>query len=308
MSVATAVNYQDFKAQGLIPSLFADEFNVFYWPTTRMGQVTTGIFYDKLLSKGDEITVPNLPIFATLPYTKGQKMEVTVAESVPVVMKVNRARYFNIPVDKVDKKQSHLVIGPKYQAAASKQFTIDQETEFWLDIITKAHAANKGHTAGLKTGGIDLGTIDAPILFNKTTSTEVLTLMRTVLSEQSAVNGELWAMLSPFSAVQLVLGDLKAVYLTGDKVSPLRTGDIGRVSNMNVAESVLIPQAAGTAAAPVPIVVGNKDAISAIMQLNELRVVQHPDYMDDRFQGVFVYDWFVRKPEGLCVAWVKYAA
>jgi hypothetical protein len=308
MSVPLSIGYSDLKATGLIPSLFAKEFNVFYWPTTRMSQVTTGIFYEPLLSMGDQITVPNLPIFGVFNVTKGMDLPEPEAPVIaPVVMTVNRAKGFNVTVDDIDAKQSHINIGPKYQKAAYMTLERAVETEFWADIVTHAHAMNQGGGAG-KSGNINLGTKAAPIPLNTGVSTKLLIDMFSVLADQSAESStDLWAIIPNYAAGLLVQSDLKAVYLTGDKVSPLRTGDIGKINDILVSRSVLTTNALGTQADPVPIIVGNKDAISYIAQLNRLRIIdKDPKSFRTLFQGLFVYDWSVRKPEGLVVAWVYY--
>jgi len=90
--------------------------------------------------------------------------------------------------------------------------------------------------------------------------------------------------------------------LTGDGKSTLRTGRLGEVDGVTIyARNTLYQPAASTWYA----VGGNMDAISYINQLNSVRAIDSERFVGGKlYQGLNVFDWGVKKSEGLVVACV----
>ena len=303
MSVPSAAGYPGFtSAQGLIPQLFAKEFNIYYWANTVLPRITTGKFYEGLLSQGDQVTVANTPVISTKPYTKGQELDVNIPQQSPVVLTVNRGRYFNIPLDDVDEKQSHLDVAGKYVEVGNKQMARDIETEFFTAMPGQAHAKNRGLTAGVQSGQYNLGTTAAPITISNTgtsgsvSAIDLLTRIRSVLAEQNAFEAGKVGIVVPVWFRYLIMNSiLRQAYLTGDDKSILRSGLIGSVDGMELYESTLLPQTSSY----TQFYAFNRDAVSYIAQLNKEEKIRSTTTFATLFRGLMVYDWGIRKPEGM---------
>lgn len=281
---------------GLIPELFAQEFNIEYWATTLMPMVTTGKFYEGLLNYGDKVTIPTEPSITISDYEKGQELDIQVPTSTPITMNVNRAKYFNIALDDIDAKQSHLDLAGKYVEVALRQITQDIEVQFFDDIKASAAATNQGAGAGAISGNYNLGAAGAPLGFSTANSTDVITSVRAVLEEQNAyVPGQCWVILPVWARYRLVNSDLNRADWTGDSTSVLRSGLIGQIDGLNIYVSNLLPVSGSETTA----LAGNMDSISYISQLNKSENIRSEKTFADLFRSLMVYDWNVRKPEGL---------
>ncbi len=300
MTVAAAVGYPSLKAAGLIPELFADEFNVEYWATTLLPRITTGKFLDKLASAGDKITIPNVPTFVTHPYTKGQTLDVDTPTVAPTELTMDRARYSNTLVDDIDMAQSHMDISSKYVDAAVNQMSEDIETEFFADIYTRAHAANKGATAGAKSASYDMGAAGAPVAVTSANATNVLTRIRAVLGEQNAARGKkLWVCIPEWMRYLLVNSELKGAHLMGDDKSVMRTGRLGEIDGLTIYVSPLLKTTAADEATGTYIQAGNLDAIAYLAQMNKTDKLSSETTFGMKFRQLMCYDWGVKKSEGL---------
>ncbi len=295
---------------GLIPELFAQEFNIEYWATTLMPMITTGKFYEGLLNHGDKVTIPTEPTITISDYEKGAELDIQVPTSTPITMTVERAKYFNIALDDIDAKQSHLDLAGKYVEVALRQITQDIEVQFFDDIKTAADGSNTGPTAGAISGSYDLGAPGAPVLLNPanagaTDPIQFMTSIRAVLEEQNAyAAGQCWVIIPVWARYRMLNSDLKQAYLTGDDVSVIRSGLLGSIDGINIYVSNLLP----VSGAETTVLAGNMDAISYISQLNKSENIRSEKTFADLFRSLMVYDWNVRKPEGLINATVSDAA
>ena len=281
---------------GLIPELFADEFNVEYWATTLMPQITTGRFYEGLLEQGDKVTIATEPTITVSDYSKGQELDIEVPYSTPITMAVDRAKYFNISVDSIDEKQSHLELSSKYVDVGTRQLAQDIETQFFLDIAGDAAAQNRGVTAG-KEGGFINGTTADPAAVTVDNAIEIILRVRTILAEQNALaGGKVWMVVPPWFRHFLMQSELWHADKTNDAKSIIRSGRVGEIDGVTIYESNLLP---GTAGTYTYMFAGNMDAVSYISQLNKAETIRSEKTFATLFRALQVYDWKVRKPEGL---------
>ena len=305
MSVTAAQGHPQLQTQGLIPEFFADEFNVAYWRELLMPRICTGKFYEKALDSGDKVTIASEPTMTTRAYTKGQTLAVDTTNSTPVEMTVNRARYFNFLVDKVDMKQSHLMISDKYVKVALKQMQQDIEDEFFTSIYTQAHAKNQGATAGVKSSAYDLGTAGSPLALSASNATDFITRIRAVLGEQNcAEKGKMWVIVPEWARYLLVNSDLKNASVMGDDSSVMRTGRLGEVDGLTIYVSNGLVTSADDESTGTYVLAGNMDAISHISQMTETDKIKSETTFGTKFRALTVYDWAVRKPEGLVVPYI----
>ena len=300
MSVTAAAGHPQYADMGLIPTLFAKEFNVEYWATTIMPRITTGKFYEGLLKQGHGIEVATLPSIDTFPYKKGMTLPVQAPESTPITMDVNRARGFNILIDDIDLKQTHLDISGKYVNQGVDQMREDVEKEFFESIYSQAHADNQGTTAGAKSSAYNLGVAGTPIAITTANATEMLTRIRAVLGEQNcATPGKMWVILPEWMRYYLVNSDLKNAALMGDDTSVMRTGRLGSIDGLTIYVSNLLYTTDADETTGTYAMGGNMDAISHIQQLNKVERLTSESTFGKKMRGLNVYDWNVRKPEGL---------
>jgi len=307
MSVTATAGHPQYADQGLIPEFFANDFNIEYRNTLLLPRITTGKFYEQALSVGDKVTVASVPEIESHDYTKGMTLDVDTPESTPVEMTVNRAKYFNFLVDKVDMKQSHLEIGPKYVNRAIYELQRAIERQFFASIYTQAHASNSGAAAGADSGSYNLGAAGSPLALTTNNVLEFLTAIRAVLGEQDAADEKkLWVVIPEWLRYRMINSDLKNVMVTGDPKSVMRTGRLGMLDGLNIYASRNLKTSTADQSTGTYVMAGNMDAISHVAQMSpeDTEEIKSETTFGTKFRSLTVYDWNVRKPEGLVAAYV----
>lgn len=305
MTIAKTEGHPDYKANGLIPTMYADEFNVEYYHNALIPGITTTKYYEKLLEQGDEIEIPQLPVFSRALYQKGMTTDdIDGAEIQPSVkLTVNRASIFKCDIDKVDQKQSHLQLIDKYKERGVKNEEEGVTEEFFGDIYSKAHALNQGNTAGKKSGNYDLGSVATPLGLTTANVVEFMTSIRAVLAEQNAADrGRMWMVIPEWARHLFVNSPLANADFSGDAKSMVRTGTLGTVDGLTIYTSNQLKGVTAAGENCEYIMAGNMDAISYIDQINECSVVEPSKEFNSLIKGLHVYDWGVKKPEGLVSA------
>jgi len=299
MSVPAAPGTPQLADVGAIMKAFEKRFNTDYRRNTLIAKVTTGRYYEGVLKQGHEVSVVNLPEFTSRTYTKNSRnREIDFPIMAETVMTVNRARDLLVGIDAIDKKQTHLLLEPAYMDKMGYTFDKDVDTEFWADIVSQAATGNFGNSAGVISGNCPLGTTASPIAVTSANVVSLYSLARQVMEEQGSDNkGQgLWMVGPAYLRYALMNSDLKNASLSGDPRSILRSGEIGLIDQFRTFASNLLP--AGY------LLAGNMDAISYISQLRNMAMISGEESEYDhinKLKGLFVYDWKVRKPEGLVV-------
>ncbi len=301
MSVTAATGTAQLKTTGLIPEVYADEFNVEYHDNSLLPKLTRGKYYEGVLEQGDKVIVPTLPRAEFTPYLKNQELPVTIPEGSSIEMTVDRAEFFNVLVDRIDSKQSHIDIVEKYKENMLETRQSKDTEQMFADIYNQAAAENQGATAGVKSGGYNLGVATAPVAITASTVEAVLTLTRAVLEEQNAGIGDLWLVVPVWVRYLIINSDLMKVNEMGIATKSGRlTGLMGSIDGMEIYSSNLLKTTTADQPTGTYIMAGNRDAISYIQQLNEVRIIKEDGrFFGQLLQGLWVYDWKVRKPEGL---------
>ena len=301
MSVMTASGVPDLKAMGMIPTFYADQVNIVYYAETMLPKITNSRFTGQVKQKGDKVIIPTRPVIEIKALQDGGNLEIQYPQSSNIELNVSRAAYFNVAINDIQEKQSQIMLSKEYITDAVERMKIYIETEFFADIYSSAHASNQGATAGVISGAYNLGTAASPVLATKSNVVELLMSIRQVLGEQNAPTENCWCVIPKWMAYALKISDLKNAMITGDKVSPLRSGLIGQIDGMDIYQSNLLYSSSGNYYIPA----GNMDAIAFVAQLVKTETMRNPLAFGTLLRGEHVYDWKVIKPEGLATIVAK---
>ena len=254
---------------------------------------------------GDKVIIRTVPDVVISHYQKGQTVNWQNLESPGVELDIDKAEYFAFKMDKIDAHQMDIDLMNKASDDASQQMKIVIDTEFLSSVYVDAAAANKGRTAGKKSGAFNLGYATAPIGLTKTNVLDYLIDMETVGDEQDWPSEGRWVCIPAWMAGMINKSDLKDVSLTGDDKSTIRNGGrIGKVSNWNLYKSNLVYSATDGAftgaTAPHQIMFGHQSGITFAAQLVE---TEFHEKLETTFgsgmKGLNVYGHKVIKPEAL---------
>jgi len=280
-----------------IPELFPGDFVPEFYGETSFAAISNTSTADILKNVGDKATFAKLPDITIRDYVIGQDMVEDSPTPESVVMYVNRAKYFNVPLDRINEKQSHLPLATGIMKHAVATANLALETDLFSDVWADVSALNSGATAGKKSGNVNLGTAASPVELTSSNILEKIIQMGQVLKEQGMKPDESWWLtLPPAFISMLMLSDLKSVYITGDGTSPLRNGSIGRrVGLFNIYESNFLYNADDA----FYCMFGHKSALAFVSQITETRVIEKTKSFGKNLQALMVYDAKIIQPDGV---------
>lgn len=241
-------------------------------------------------------------------YVEGQDLEETVCENDPVDLEINKGKYYNIPVGEVEKKQIFIPdIGAKWANSAGRILKRRIEEDVFSAVLTDVAAANKGSTAGVKTGAYSLGVAGTPIGITKDNVVEYVVDCSSVLDEQEVDDDGRFIILPPLLCGYL----MKSSQFTdaskmGGKESNLIRGMIGTINRLEVymanSLSTVVDSGGSTA---VNCLFGHKKAIGFATQITKNEILKNPKRFGDLYRGLQVYGRKLIQPAALGVLYVK---
>lgn len=240
--------------------------------------------------------------------------------STPIELTISKGKYFSVVVDDVDEVQADVKLMDIFTNDASEQMKIAIDGDVLGNVYADAATANKGTTAGVETGSINLGTAGSALAVTKdgaSSSKAVLDLildMGQCLDEQNVPEDGRWLVIPPWMAALIKNSDLKQAYLTGDSTSPLRNGKLGMIDRFTLFVSNNLKKVSdnagttGTAADDFTgfyVMAGTRDAISFASQITNVETLRAQSTFGNIMRGLNIYGYKVVKPEALVTAYVK---
>ena len=183
---------------------------------------------------------------------------------------------------------------------ASEQLKINIDTHVLANIYGDVHASNAGLTAGVKSGGFNMGVTGTPVQATKANIVDYIADMGAVLDEQSVPENGRFVVLPPWACNLIKKSDLKDASLAGDGTSILRNGRVGMIDRFEIYMSNLLDTTVDGANTVTNIVFGQKTALTFASQLlkNE-GPMRSEKAFGDLYRGLQVFGYKVVKPEAL---------
>jgi hypothetical protein len=299
-----------------IPQLWSGKLNVKFYATTVFGEIANTNYEGEIKGMGDTITINNIPSISINDYQIGQNLNYQVPVPNKVDLTIDKAKYFGVNVSDVLEYQAKPALMSMFTDDASKQMSITIDREVLLAQYNNGAAANKGATAGVLSGAINLGTDAAPVDLSAATDT-ILTLiigLATVLDEQNVPDTDRFLVIDPATRLRLMKSPLQQAYLTGDDKSILRNGKIGTIDRFTVYLSNQLPSAAagiaigggaqGGALKRRVLIAGHSSALTWAAQITKTENLPNPNDFGTLVRGLNVYGHKMIKPEAWAMALV----
>jgi len=196
----------------------------------------------------------------------------------------------------VDSVQADVKLMDMFTNDATQQMRIAIDGDVLDGVKAAAATANKGATAGVLSGNINLGTDAAPRAITKANVLDLILDAGQVLDEQNVPETGRWMVIPAWMAAMIKSSELRQAYLTGDNQSTLRTGKIGMIDRFTVYISNNLPK---TNDGDSYIMAGTKDAISFASQMTNVETLRAQTTFGHIVRGLHVYVYGVTKPEAL---------
>lgn len=294
----------------LIPEIWSGKMLTKFYASTVLGSVANTDYEGEIKSEGDKVIIRTVPDIEINDYVKGQTLTIQHAESGKIILPIDRAKYWNFHVDDIDKFQSDLPFFDKWSDDASNQLKIRWDREALGEIYVDAHADNRGATAGKESASINLGAAGSTniVVGNATgnvSPTDFLTRIGQCLDEQDVPENDRFAIIPAWLVQKLKLSDLKNAFLTGDSLSPLRSGRVGDVDRLTLYSSNLLSTETQTSTKCWRVIGGQKSALTFASQILNSEIIKAESTFGHLGRGLQVCGWKVIKPEALVTAVVS---
>ena len=270
---------------------------------------------------GDKIVINTAPTISVSNYTVGGGVSYQVPTPDVQELIIDKGKYFAFQINDVLEYQAKPDLMDMFAADAAEQMRIAIDSNVIYNTFTQGAAANKGATAGAKSGAYNMGTDASPITLTASNVVQKVLEMASILDEQNVPETERWLVIDPATRALLFQSELAKAYSTGDSTSPVRNGKIGTIDRFTVYVSNQLPKGAagtatpwvsgdgaensitttGTVAKRKAIIAGHKSAITFASQITKMETVRNPNDFGDFIRSLNVYGFKVVKPEALAL-------
>lgn len=300
-SVLGAVNYPQMGSAGtskFVPEVWSGKLLIKFYAATCLTEVTNSDYEGEISGKGDKVKIRTVPNVTIRDYSKGEVLTLEAPESAPVELSIDKAKYFAVVVDDIDKAQNDIKLMEMYSDEAAKRMKIVVERQVFGAVYADVPAANKGTTAGADSASVNLGTEAAPVSVTASNAIDKLMDAFQVLDEQDVPPEDRFAIIPPWYARHLKLSDLRDASMTGDGESTVRNGRIGRINDSPIYVSNNLTKIT-SGGNKWHCLVGSRHAISWASSVNNVETIRSTTTFGHILRGLNVYGFKVLKPEAL---------
>lgn len=289
----------------LIPEIWSGKLLTKFYTSTVFAAICNTDYEGEISKKGDKVIIRTTPDIEIHDYQKGTPLRVQHPEAGKVEMTVDRAKYFNVHIDDIDKFQSDINFMEDWTRDGSQQLKIVQDRDVMGNVYPDAHAFNKGATAGKISRSFNLGTVGTPLALSKTNIIDTLVDIGTVLDEQDVPEEDRHIVLPNWATALIKKSELKDASLSGDGTSMLRNGRIGMVDRLTIYGSNQVKSVVDGSDTVYNAIANHRSAISWAAQITNQEVIKAESTFGHFARGLIVYGFKVLKPESLVHLYVK---
>lgn len=310
MSIAVGSGFPN--ASGvLIPEIWSGKLLTKFYASTVLGAITNTDYEGEISNHGDKVHIRTVPDVAIYDYARGTSLRVQTPTNEKVELNIDHAKYFNIHIDDVDKFQSDINYMEAWTRDASTQMKIVQDRHVLGTVYADAHPANRGNSAGLQDGTIDLGSLfqadgttpgtngDQAVALTKSNIIDFLVDIGVVFDDQNVPEEDRKVVLPNWAVALIKKSDLKDASLAGDGTSILRNGRVGMVDRLEIFGSNNLATTTQGTAKLWNAMACHKSAITWASQIVKAETIKAESTFGHLARGLQVYGFKVLKPESL---------
>ncbi len=289
----------------MIPEVWASKLLVKFYETTVFGEIANTDYEGEISSQGDTVHIRTTPTITISNYVKGQKLSHQQPEPEVVDLLIDKGKYWSFIADYVDRAQADYNFVDDWSNDAASQLKIDIDLDILADIYDDVHAGNKGATAGVKSGNLNMGVSGTGIALTKANVLDTIVDMGTVLDEQNVPETGRWLLLPPWACGLIKKSDLQHANEAGDDTSILRNGRLGMIDRFTIYSTNQLATTLDTTV-HTNVIFGHKSGLTFASQLTENEgPMKHPDFFGDYYRGLQVFGYKVEKPEAIGWCYIK---
>lgn len=290
-----------------IAQLYSQELIRYLYPNTVFGQIANTDYQSMVKKYGDKVIMRLYPEGVFNDYVPGMDIDYDEPDPDTIEMEIDHGKYWAMFNDLVQMFQSDIDYPSKWAAHFGRKLQIEVDKDLLYNVYADVHASNTGLTAGAISGSVNLGVSGTPLAVTTSSIAELITNMALVLDEQNVPDEDRWLVVPSWFIQKMKNSDLKAVWVTGDDKSPLRSGKAGDVDRFKIMRSNNLYYGASGGHTAFEIIFGHPLALTFATQLAATEQVTFQNKFGKAIRSLIVYGYKVVKSEAIGHAHV-YAA
>ena len=319
--VAAPFNTTPAYSGTFIPAVWSAKMNAKFYAASTFADVANTDWEGEVSGMGDKVIIHTAPTIVVSNYVAGAGLTYAAPTPNTQELVIDKGKSFAFQVNDVLAFQSQPNLIDMFSADAAEQMRTAIDSNCWYNTFSGASAANKGATAGAKSGSYNMGTDVAPVTLTAVNVLAQVLQMASVLDEQNTPESDRYLVIDPYTRSLLFQSELAKVDMTGDASSPVRNGMIGTIDRFRVYVSNHLPRAVTGTATPWlsgdgsenaitsvsnlkrrVLIAGHRSALTFASQITKMETIRNPNDFGDYIRSLNVYGFKVVKPESLVVA------
>jgi hypothetical protein len=303
------------QSTGFIPEIWSGKLVEKFYASTVLAAISNTDYEGEIKNKGDRVKIRTKPTISIHDYQADGLLGLDRPTGGTVELYIGNGKYFSLILDDVMEIQSDLNVLSMWSDDAAQQLKITVDTDVLDGIVGQMATANKGTTAGVITGNINLGAKSSPLsVVSKNPGSgdvellDVLMRMGQVLDEQNIPEVGRWVVMPAWAGRMIKQSELRQAYLSGDSVSMLRNGRLGMVDRFTIYISNLLPNhtsdAINFASGEWPIFAGHAHGLTFASQISKVETLRSELTFGQILRGLQVYGYQVVDGKALVQAQV----
>ena len=242
VGIARASGYPDYSsggAAGFVPELWSTKLTTKFYNTTVFGEIANCDYEGEIARLGDAVHIRRTPDIAVNPYQVGMTISYQVPNVTATELVIDQGLYWAYQIDNVDRYQSDIDLMDDFTQDAVQKTMEQQDQALLGGIPGQVAAANQGANAGAISGDVNLGAAGSPLSVTSANVIDSVLLSAGQVLDEAKVprDGKRWIVLPSWLIRKMKNSELKYAYETGDAVSPLRNGRVGRTDDFIIYQS-----------------------------------------------------------------------
>ena len=254
--------------QHFIPEVFSKKLQAKFYAQTVLSEVTTNEYEGEISGLGNKVNIRTVPAVTVADYT-GSLSYADVTSST-IELDINKAKSYAFKVDDILRMQADIDFMNEAAGDAAQNMKIAIEQDVFANVAAGSSLTDINSTPADITSSTVLG--------------HILSAGEQLDDNNIPEEGR-FMIVNPAVATLIKQSELRQAYLTGDSVSPLRNGFIGKIDRFNMYVSNNLSTTSGVTSG----LYGHPKAIAYASQMTNTETVRLESSFGDGVRGLSVY-------------------
>ena len=261
-----------------IPEVFSKKLQAKFYAQTMLSDVTTNEYEGEISGMGNKVNIRTVPAVTVADYTG--TLSYADVTSGTIELDINKAKSYAFKVDDILRLQADIDFMNEAANDAAQNMKISIEQDVFANVAAGSTLTDINATPADITASTVLGHILAA---------------GEQLDDNNIPEDGRFMIINPAVATLIKQSELRQAYLTGDNVSPLRNGFLGKIDRFNMYVSNNLSTTSGVTSG----LYGHPKAIAYASQFTNTETVRLESSFGDGVRGLGVYGYKVILPTAI---------